>query len=366
MKYETIYIISETVITISLKKEESGYVRMSKEGDSMTQKNAIILAAGKGTRMRSEKNKVMHTLIDRPILAYPIDALKEAGADRIVVVAGYQAESLMDTFKDVEFALQKEQLGTGHAVMQCTVLENEPGYTLVMNGDVPCLQADTLKALYQEAVENNHSLVLLSAILEDGAHYGRVVRDESGQVLEIVESKDCTPDQKQIREINAGVYCFNNRDLFESLSKLTTNNAQHEYYLTDLVKILSSQGKSVQAIQANPDEMAGINTVTELYGVSKWMIQKINQSWMDQGVQIIDPERTVIGKDVKIGHDVVIYPDTHIMGSSVIDDWCEIYPQTWIEDATISDHCKIQSCILRNCTVPQNTFKENEVIKEGL
>lgn len=365
-QYERRFYFSVTVITFSLKKECAVCVKMRPEGDSMTQKNAIVLAAGKGTRMRSEKNKVMHTLIDRPILAYPIDALKEAGADRIVVVAGYQAQSLMDAFKDVEFAIQKEQLGTGHAVMQCTVLENEPGYTLVMNGDVPCLQASTLQALYEETQKNNHSLVLLSAVLEDGAHYGRVVRNDAGQVLEIVESKDCTQDQKQIREINAGVYCFNNRDLFESLSKLTTNNAQHEYYLTDLVKILSSQGKSVQAIQCNPDEMAGINTVTELYGVSQWMIQKINQKWMDQGVQIMDPKRTVIGKDVQIGHDVEIYPGTHLMGKTIIQDWCEIYPNTWIEDATVEDHCKLHSCIVKNCTVPQNTFKENKFIKEGL
>lgn len=327
------------------------------------QKNAIILAAGKGTRMKSEKNKVMHMLIDRPILAYPMDALKKAGADRIVIVAGYKVDSLKQAFADAEFAMQEEQLGTGHAVMQCTVLKDEPGYTLVMNGDVPCLKAETLERLYQEA--ENHSLVLLSAILEDGAHYGRVVRNESGQVQAIVEAKDCTPKQKEIKEINAGVYCFNNRDLFDSLGELTTNNAQHEYYLTDLVKILAAKGKSVQAIAADPDEMAGINTVSELAQVYTWMKDNINRYWLEQGVQIVDPARTVIGKDVKFGHDVIVYPDTHILGNTVIGDFVEIYPQTWISDSSIGDHSRIQASIIDNASVPEHSSITHQVVKEG-
>lgn len=330
----------------------------------MTQKNAIVLAAGKGTRMKSDKNKVMHLLIDRPILAYPIDALKDAGASRIVVVAGYKAQSLMDAFGDVEFAMQEEQLGTGHAVLQCTLLKDEPGYTLVMNGDVPCLKAETLRKLFDEAITNDHSLVLLSAVLEDGAHYGRVVRDENGNVKAIVEAKDCDEDQKQIREINAGVYCFNNRDLFSSLPLLNTDNAQHEYYLTDLVKILASQGKSVQAIPAeDANEMAGINTVKELSGVSDWMIEKINAHWMDQGVQIIDPKRTVISKDVRIGRDVVIYPDTSIMGNSVIGDDTVIYPQTWINNARTGKNCRLRSCIIEETELPDGSVVEMKSIK---
>ncbi|MBF0579166.1 NTP transferase domain-containing protein [Erysipelotrichaceae bacterium RD49] len=330
------------------------------------QKNAIILAAGKGTRMKSEKNKVMHMLIDRPILAYPMDALKKAGADRIVIVAGYQADSLKQAFPEAEFAMQKEQLGTGHAVMQCTVLKDEPGLTLVMNGDVPCLKAETLERLYQEA--QNHSLVLLSAILEDGAHYGRVVRDENGAVKAIVEAKDCNESQKQIREINAGVYCFNNRDLFDSLDKLTTNNAQHEYYLTDLVKILADKGKSVQAIAADPDEMAGINTVSELADVYTWMKDNTNRHWLENGVQIVDPARTVIGKDVKFGHDVIIWPDTHILGNTTIGDYVEILPQTWVNNSQIGDHSKIQASILDDAQIPEHSSVINQVVntfKEG-
>lgn len=250
--------------------------------------------------------------------------------------------------------------------MQCTVLKDEPGLTLVMNGDVPCLKAETLERLYQEA--QDHSLVLLSAILEDGAHYGRVVRDENGAVKAIVEAKDCTESQKQIREINAGVYCFNNRDLFDSLDQLTTNNAQHEYYLTDLVKILADKGKSVQAIAADPDEMAGINTVSELADVYTWMKDNINRHWLENGVQIVDPKRTVIGKDVKFGHDVIVWPDTHILGNTTIGEYVEILPQTWVNNSQIGDHSKLQASILEDASLPEHSTVINQVIngfKEG-
>lgn len=330
----------------------------------MTKRNAIILAAGKGTRMKSEKNKVMHDLIDRPILAYPLGALKKAGAERIVIVAGYQAQSLMDAFPEEEFALQKEQLGTGHAVMQVSALKDEDGYTLVMNGDVPCLQPETLEMLYDQA--QGKDLVLLSAILEEGGNYGRVVRDETGAVKEIVEARDCTPEQKEIREINAGVYCFNNRDLFDALSELTTDNAQNEYYLTDLVRILNEKGKHVDAIAASdPDEMAGINTVSELYDVYRWMKDRINRRHMLAGVQIVDPQRTVIGQDVKIGHDTVIYPDTEILGKTALGNYVEIFPQTWIKDSVIGDGVRLQMCKVQNEMISNALDEEPAGNEEG-
>lgn len=306
----------------------------------------------------------MHQLIDRPILAYPKKALEEAGADRIVIVAGYEAQSLMDAFPDAEFAIQHELLGTGHAVMQAQALKDEEGLTLVMNGDVPCLQPETLKKLYEAGKDS--SLVLLSAILEDGLHYGRVVREEDGSVSAIVEAKDCNEDQKQIREINAGVYCFNNRDLFESLSELTTDNAQHEYYLTDLVKILHNKGKKVQAIPADdPDEMAGINTKSELAQVQKWMQHRINQKWLDEGVQIMDPERTMIGPDVQFGKDVLIYPDTELTGKTWIGDNVEIGSFSSLHNAAVHAGSKVRLCRVENAELPEDSQTELTVIKEG-
>lgn len=313
-------------------------------------RNAIVLAAGKGTRMHSENNKVMHPLIDRPILQYVLEALKEAGAQRIVVITGYQAKSIQDAYPGLEFALQEPQLGTGHAVMQAKALENEEGATLVINGDGPCIQPETLKKLYE--ANEGASLTLLSSILEDGGSYGRIIRDENQDVQAIVEARDCTDEQKAVREVNAGIYCFDNQDLFAGLKKLTTNNAQNEYYLTDLVRILREEGKIVRALPVeNPDEVQGVNDPIELYSALQWLQDKYNKNWMKQGVQIVDPARTLIGKDAKIGHDVIIWPDTEILNDSVIEDFAEILPGSYIKNAHIGKHAKVQMSVIEDADV---------------
>lgn len=302
-------------------------------------RNAIVLAAGKGTRMKSNKSKVMHSIIDRPMLAYIIEALREVHVERIVVVVGYQADSIKKAFPDVEFALQEPQLGSGHAVMQATQLKDEEGDTIVVNGDGPCIQPETLEKLFE--TNKDASLTLLTSVLEDGAHYGRIIRDDNGAVTGIVEAKDCSEEQKKICEINTGMYCFKNKDLFENLSKLTTNNAQHEYYITDLVQILASQDKLVKGyVVEDRDEVMGINDCVELHKAYEWMRNRINLYWMREGVQIVDPLRTVIGKDVKIGKDVIIHPNVEIIGNSVIEDNVEILPNSYLKDAHVeSDQC---------------------------
>ena len=317
-------------------------------------RSAIILAAGKGTRMKSETPKVLHPIIDRPMMGYIVDSLKEAGADRIVAVVGYKAGEVKEAFPELEFAIQEPQLGSGHAAMQADMLEGEDGLTLVINGDGPCIQPETLKKLY-EAGEGN-SLTLLSSVLEDGAHYGRVVRDADGHVTGIVEAKDCTPEQRQIREINAGMYCFNTKDLFEGLKQLKPDNAQHEYYITDLAKIFAREGKSVDAIVVDDrEETAGINDPSELASASAWLQQKICHRHMRNGVQICDPDRTVIGRDVVIGRDGLIEPDVMILGRSVIGDGARILAGSRLENAVVGKRACIDACRVYNVSVPDDT-----------
>lgn len=316
-------------------------------------RNAIIMAAGKGTRMKSTLSKVMHPIIDRPMLGYIVDALRAVHVERILIVVGYQAQSIQDAFSDCEFALQEPQLGTGHAIMQCKQLADAKGDTLIINGDGPCIQPETLEKLFQ--ANQDASLTLLSAVLEDGAHYGRIVRDENGNVLSIVEAKDCTPKQRKIREINAGMYCFKNEDLFAHIDDLQPNNAQNEYYLTDMVSILANLGKKVNAcVIEDRDEVMGINDCVELNKAYVWMRNHINTGWMKQGVQIVDPLRTVIGKDVKIGHDVIIHPNVEILGETEIGDFVEILPGSYIKDAVIGDHAMIDSSKVVSTRVEAN------------
>lgn len=332
-------------------------------------RNAIVLAAGKGTRMKSDRSKLMHTIIDRSMLSYIIDALRAVSVQRIVLIVGYQAESIKEAFPDVEFALQQPQLGTGHAVMQATQLKDEDGDTLIINGDGPCIQPETLEKLFQ--TNQDASLTLLTSVLDDGAHYGRIVRDENGHVQAIVEAKDCTEEQKKICEINAGMYCFKNRDLFDNLDKLTTNNAQNEYYLTDLVKILANQGKVVKGLVVeNRDEVMGINDCVELNKAYEWMRNRINNNWMKEGVQIVDPNRTVIGKDVKIGHDVIIHPNVEILGKTEIGNFVEILPGSYLNNSKIENHAVVDSskvvdsCIDEGTVVgPLSYVSNNKIIK---
>lgn len=315
-------------------------------------RSAIVLAAGKGTRMHSDKSKVLHTIIDRPMLAYSIDALQKAGAERIVVVVGYQGQAVIDAFPGLEYAWQIPQNGSGHAAMQCTMLAHEDGETLVINGDGPCIQPETLEKLYQANEEA--SMTLLSSIVEDGAHYGRVLRDENGNVTAIREAKDCTASERQVREINAGMYCFKTKDLFEGLKELKADNAQHEYYITDLAEILAGKGKKVQAMQAgDPDELMGINDPAELARAAGWIRNRINEAWMKKGVLIDDPARAVIGPDVILGQNVHIGPDVEILGSSEVEDGASILSGSRLVNAHVGKNAVIDAGRVYNTSVEE-------------
>lgn len=227
-------------------------------------KNAIIMAAGKGTRMKSDLPKVLHKVLGRTMIERDYDNLKEAGAERIVAIVGYKHEMVEEVLAGrCETAVQEPQLGTGHAVMQARQLENEEGLTLVANGDCPCVRPATYAALYDACADAD--MVVLTTEPEDAASYGRVIRNADGTVKKIVEFKDASDEEKAVREVNTGIYCFNNKALFAGLKLLKNDNAQQEYYITDLVEILKGQGKVVKAVKTDDNqEVQGINDVQEL------------------------------------------------------------------------------------------------------
>lgn len=295
-------------------------------------KNAVIMAAGKGTRMKSDLPKVLHKLLEEPMVSLICSNVKKAGAERVVAIVGYGHELVEKEMEGrCEFAVQEPQLGTGHAVMQAKQLEGEKGMTLVVNGDCPCVRPETYASLY-DALEGA-SMVVLTAEPDDTASYGRVIRDQEGNVEKIVEFKDCTEEEKLVREINTGIYAFDNEALFEGLKLLKNDNAQKEYYITDLVEILKGLGKTVKAVKAEDWlEVQGINDNVELARASKYMRRRINTEWMKNGVTIVDPDNTYIGPDVVIGKDVTIHPNTYIFGKTEIASGTEVMPGTWIRN----------------------------------
>jgi bifunctional UDP-N-acetylglucosamine pyrophosphorylase / glucosamine-1-phosphate N-acetyltransferase len=229
---------------------------------------AVILAAGKGTRMKSDLAKVLHELEGKPLLSHVLDALSEIGAARSAVIVGHQAEAVarLCDGETVETALQEEQLGTGHAVLQAReALEGLSGHTLILCGDVPLIRAETLRALVDAAIQPVVAGAVLSAVSDDATGYGRILRDDDGSVVGIVEEKDATDAQRSIHEYNTGTYCFDNARLWTALDGLSTDNAQGEFYLTDVIEILVASGHRVEGVICGDErEVQGINTVDDL------------------------------------------------------------------------------------------------------
>lgn len=314
-------------------------------------KNAIVLAAGKGTRMHSDLPKVLHKVCDMPMVEMIVRNLKLAGAERIVVVTGYGKEQVMQVMDgQCEFAVQEPQLGTGHAVMQAKQLSDEKGLTLVVNGDAPTIQPSTLRMLYDSVTDAD--MAVLTVSLENPSAYGRVIRDARENVEKIVEYKDCTKEQAAVHEINTGIYAFNNEKLFEGLKELKNNNAQSEYYITDLVEIFRSKGWSVKAVLAKDiGEVQGVNDCKELANANAWLKEKVNQKWMKEGIQFVDPSASYVGPYVTIGHDTVLYPNTYIYGDSVIEEGCTVYPGVFLKDCVVKANTEVLPGIYRNQTI---------------
>lgn len=307
---------------------------------------AVILAAGAGTRMKSKLPKVIHSVAGRPMVEHVIDAAEENDVDRMIVVIGHEAEQVEKAIghRNVQFVLQKEQLGTGHAVMQTESHLADEGYVLLLYGDTPLIKAETIRELICYHQNGNYGATVLTAQLDDPTGYGRIIRDENGLVKKIVEHKDATEQEKAIKEVNSGMYCYDAKLLKGALKKLTNDNAQKEYYITDVVEILNREGHGVGAYTvADRAEIMGVNSRAQLAEAEETMRKRILQKWMEEGVTIIDPNHTYVDKDVKIGRDTVLYPGVILKGNTEIGEDCVIGHNCRIEGSIIKNHVEIQS-----------------------
>jgi bifunctional UDP-N-acetylglucosamine pyrophosphorylase/glucosamine-1-phosphate N-acetyltransferase len=311
----------------------------------MDKLKTIILAAGKGTRMKSKLPKVLHNVCGKPMVECVIDEAVKTGSEGICVIVGDKADMVKASLegKNVSFAIQQEQLGTGHAVMQAADFIDDDKDIIVLCGDTPLIKAETLKKLVEFHREKNNSVSVISAIVDDSAGYGHIIRDEKGNFVKNVEYKDANEEEKLVKEINTGIYCFKGKDLKESLSKINNNNAQGEYYLPDTLEIILKEGKGVDAVSVGDvTEFAGVNSRVQLAEAERILKERINRFHMENGVTIVDPANTYIGADVKIGMDTVIYPGCVIEGNTVIGEDCKVGPSCRLTDMVLSDNVTIQ------------------------
>lgn len=315
---------------------------------------AIVLAAGKGTRFKSAMPKVLHPIGGRPMLYYPLQALRALKAKDIVVVVGHKAEDVMARFNEngfLSFAVQEPQLGTGHAVMcglkGLKAAGNDVQDLLILSGDVPLITEQTIKALFGAHRGTKGAAPVISFIsteLSDPTGYGRVIRDENGRIQRIVEHKDLKPSEHRINEVNAGIYLVNRPFLAENLKKLGTKNAQKEFYLPDLVRLAYESGQSVSALTASDaDEVMGINNRVELARAGRLLNQRTLKGLMLNGVSIVDPDATYIESTVKVGPDTTVYPGAYIAGSATIGANATIEQGVLIRDSAIGDNTAVKA-----------------------
>ncbi|MGQ9646198.1 MAG: bifunctional UDP-N-acetylglucosamine diphosphorylase/glucosamine-1-phosphate N-acetyltransferase GlmU [Thermodesulfobacteriota bacterium] len=309
---------------------------------------SIILAAGKGTRMRSDLVKVLHPLLGVPMLSYPIElSLKGIQAKKTIVVVGHQAEKIKETFPDpnIHFVLQEKQLGTGHAVLQALpFLESFSGAVLILCGDVPLVKPETLRSFRDTFWRNESNLSVLTAVVEDPSGYGRIVRGPTGWLERIVEEKDASEEEKLIREINTGIFCIKVSFLLDGLKEIGKENAQGEYYLTDLVEIGRRRGIRCSAhMVANPTEVMGINTRADLALANEVLRQEKAMDLMLSGVTIIDPKTAYVDRRVEVGRDTLLHPNCMLQGKTRIGERCVIESNVRIVDSVIGNEVLIRS-----------------------
>jgi len=308
---------------------------------------AVILAAGKSTRMKSRTSKVMHLLAGRPLISYPIEAARAMKASPLVVVAGPDQHDVHAEVLALGTALviQRRALGTGHAVLQTKkALSKFSGHVLILCGDVPLTRRETLETFVREVSRQKATCGVLTMDLKNPGSYGRIIRDLDGQLVRIVEAKDAAKDDLAVREVNSGIYCVEKKWLFETLLKITPNNHQKEYYLTDIAHHAISEGKKIIAVKGDDaKEFLGVNTRVDLAEAISVMRGRINKRHMLEGVSILDPSMTFIDADVKIGVDTVIWPGTFLLGKTVVGSACTIENGAVLKNAKVDHGVHIKS-----------------------
>ena len=326
---------------------------MNHEQSTMNNVQCVILAAGQGTRMKSEKPKVLHQIAGKPMVQYAIEAATSIGSRRPIVVIGHGAEQVQNTIGDrVDFVFQVPQRGTGHALMQAQA-KLDPGceIVLVLYGDTPFLSVATIQRLLAAQREATAVLSLVTFTPSDPALYGRIVRDDIGRLLDIVEYKEATPEQRAIREVNSGIFCYQTAWLLEHLDKLQPRAGHGEYYLTDLVNIAATENAITATCSCDEAEVLGINDRAQLAAAERLMREQINTRHMLNGVTLIDPANTYIEASVTIGADTIVYPGSHLKGKTAIGRDCAIGPQTIIEDSQIGNHVEIVASMIEGSVI---------------
>jgi len=322
---------------------------------------AVILAAGKGTRMKSKTPKVLHEIFEKPLLGYVLDNVKHIVSESFIIV-GHQAdevEKYIKKYPDSHTVLQSPQLGTGDAVSKvCPMLNDYNGLVLILCGDTPLITESTLIEFIEYHKSKNSDLTVMSTIFENPANYGRIVRENDNSLKCIVEEKDASPEIKTIKEVNAGIYCLDWAKVKPAFSQLTSNNAQGEYYLTDIIEWAKKNSLNTNAfILENNEEIFGINSRVHLAEAAKIMNKRTLKKLMDNGVTIVDPDCTWISEDTEIGSDTIIFPSTYIEGKNKIGSNCKIGPFAHLRgNIEIADNVKIGNFVeVKNSRIDSNT-----------
>ncbi len=322
----------------------------------MADRHVVILAAGKGTRMKSDHPKVLHRIAGVPLIEHVLRLAESLDPASVTVIVGHQAGDVrlaLEKRPGLRFASQQPQLGTGHALLQAEpILRDASGTVVLLSGDVPLLRSDTLAALIRVHEERRAAATVVTADVDAPDGYGRIVRD-GGRIVAIVEHKDATPAQREIREINSGLYAFALEGLFDALRDVGSANAQGEYYLPDLVKIYTARGRIVETSPVvDAREILGVNSRKELAQLAEILKMRTNDALMQSGVTIVDPATTFIGPDVEIGSDAVIHPGVYLEGRTRVGARCEIHSGVRIVDSTIDDDVVINNfCVITSARV---------------